>query len=431
MGEINRNIDLMELGVASDTFASAEKRNKKRKEWEKMNTISSEWQRLRKEETLEEQKEEKASECDDMCCNDTAKCGSRKRIQLVMRCYRRNFLNRFDYHAMDHATDDAHDDMQYIEVFEHALDRYNATDLLNDYFHIERCHGGEKELRDCVHNGADDGDDEDIVCCSLLWRAERDSNDSKIFAEYLKTLDSRQINILDISSKIHRFLNHYSPQQQTDSCVRALTRRYKASKHNKFVNEIDGEADTRQQAVEPMLCIDDQLVRDLRANGLSIMRCNHLMNELVDNEYDSDAIIDDLSNENDRCNHYEDSQIYNSFLSQSNKYFIKIIKKRCGMKPNDDDKVTTFVLGRYRVMYWKYWKGKCDKNKLYADSPKYRSLKEECIHNEIYSIDIGTFHDILQKAVTYTLSNKGRSLKAKDISLENLGYEIPINLPIS
>eukprot|EP01083_Nonionella_stella_P301197 1031988_1 len=264
MGEINRNIDLMELGVSSDTFASAEKRNKKRKEWEKMNTISSEWQRLRKEETLEEQKEEKASECDDMCCNDTAKCGSRKRIQLVMRCYRRNFLNRFDYHAMDHATDDAHDDMQYIEVFEHALDRYNATDLLNDYFHIEQCHGGEKELRDCVHNGADDGDDEDIVCCSLLWRAERDSNDSKIFAEYLKTLDSRQINILDISSKIHRFLNHYSPQQQTDSCVRALTRRYKASKHNKFVNEIDGEADTRQQAVEPMLCIDDQLVRDLR-----------------------------------------------------------------------------------------------------------------------------------------------------------------------
>eukprot|EP01083_Nonionella_stella_P096293 270630_1 len=60
MGEINRNIDLMELGVASDTFASAEKRNNKRKEWEKMNKISSEWQRLRKEETLEEQKEEKA-----------------------------------------------------------------------------------------------------------------------------------------------------------------------------------------------------------------------------------------------------------------------------------------------------------------------------------------------------------------------------------
>eukprot|EP01083_Nonionella_stella_P163485 538225_1 len=47
MGEINRNIDLMELGVSSDTFASAEKRNKKRKEWEKMNKISSEWKMLR------------------------------------------------------------------------------------------------------------------------------------------------------------------------------------------------------------------------------------------------------------------------------------------------------------------------------------------------------------------------------------------------
>eukprot|EP01083_Nonionella_stella_P176520 617852_1 len=31
--EINQNIDLMELGVASDTFASEKKRNKKRKEW--------------------------------------------------------------------------------------------------------------------------------------------------------------------------------------------------------------------------------------------------------------------------------------------------------------------------------------------------------------------------------------------------------------
>eukprot|EP01083_Nonionella_stella_P055582 146541_1 len=100
MNEINHNIDLMELGVASDTFTDEKKRNKKRKKWEKMNKISSEWKMLRNEETLEEQKEGKASECEDMRCNDTAKCGSRKRIQLVMRCYRGNFLNRFDYHAM-------------------------------------------------------------------------------------------------------------------------------------------------------------------------------------------------------------------------------------------------------------------------------------------------------------------------------------------
>eukprot|EP01083_Nonionella_stella_P280973 956039_1 len=34
MNEINHNIDLMELGVASDTFMCQKKRNKKRKEWE-------------------------------------------------------------------------------------------------------------------------------------------------------------------------------------------------------------------------------------------------------------------------------------------------------------------------------------------------------------------------------------------------------------
>eukprot|EP01083_Nonionella_stella_P082752 228487_1 len=403
MEDINHSIDLMELGVTRDQFRTEEKRNHKRKEWVKMNTISSEWKMLNKEE--------KTIESDDC---DFAKCGSCKRIQFVMACYRHRFLNRFGDGIENSATNDG---IEYIDVFENVLERYNATDLLNDYFHIETCHVGDKNLRNCLHG------DED--CCSLLWRKERASMttnpDREIFGEYLKVLDSRRINILDISSKIHLFINHFTLKQQTNSKIRSLARS-RPSKYNKFVNEIDCEV--------PEACmIDNELGNDLHTNGLPIMRCNMLINDLNDNEYDSDAIIDDLTNDNDPCNNYEHSTIYNSFLKS--KYFIKIIKKRYAIKPNDDDQVTTFMLGRYRMMYWKYWKNKSDNNTLYVNKMKYRSLKEESINNMIYNIDINTFQDILQKAVTYTLSCKGRSIRANDMGGNNLLYEIPMDLPIT
>eukprot|EP01083_Nonionella_stella_P291049 990428_1 len=53
------------------------------------------------------------------------------------------------------------------------------------------------------------------------------------------------------------------------------------------------------------------------------------------------------------------------------------------------------------------------------------------MNNVIHSIDIKSFHEVLEKAVTYTQSFKGRSIKALDRGGGNLDFEIPALLPIS
>eukprot|EP01083_Nonionella_stella_P117980 352051_1 len=116
-----------------------------RKQWVELKRISLKWHILREEQKFETEKQEKVSECEDICCNDTTKCRARKRIQLLMGLYKEYFLKRFVY-----GEDSAHA-VQYIEIFENALDGYTVTCLLNDYFHIESYHGDDKELRDCIY----------------------------------------------------------------------------------------------------------------------------------------------------------------------------------------------------------------------------------------------------------------------------------------
>eukprot|EP01083_Nonionella_stella_P159197 519078_1 len=86
-----------------------------------------------------------------------------------------------------------------------------------------------------------------------------------------------------------------------------------------------------------------------------------------------------------------------------------------------------FVLGRYEAMYWRYFKN----HRNYADKPKYKSLKEECMNNVIYAIDIKTYYDVLHKALVYTQSYQGRALKAADGGDMNNQFGIPVSLPIS
>eukprot|EP01083_Nonionella_stella_P186387 682127_1 len=129
MDEIKQNIDSNALGLASHMFVN--KKKMKRKEWIKTNKISLKWQMLADEHKYEKEKDEKVNEVDDVRCGDITKCQTRKRVHLVMRFYKEYFLTRFVY-----GEDDA-DEMQYIQIFENAFDGYNATDLLNDYFHIQ------------------------------------------------------------------------------------------------------------------------------------------------------------------------------------------------------------------------------------------------------------------------------------------------------
>eukprot|EP01083_Nonionella_stella_P055402 146159_1 len=427
MDKIKHSIDSTQLGLSSGVFVN--EKNMKRNQWLKMSQLSLKWQMLADEHKYEKEKEEKVSQFEDLYCSDFVKCQIRKRVQFVMSLYKDHFLKQFVY-----GEDDAKG-MQYIEIFENALDGYTATDLLNDYFHIESYHGQDQDLRDCKY-GVDDGDGVhgDIICCTLLWREERElshrngkrrnNSYNKRFRQYLKPLDRKQQNILEISSKMHSFINHYAPKQQKQSKYR-----YKPHKYNKFVNEIACENEINEEKLEneATMFITDDLAKELHANGLSIKRCNHLMNELYENEYDSDAVIDDLSSNNDPCNQYKYSQIYQTFLTNQDKYFIKVMKKYFGLKPNDDDKVTTFELGRYETKYWQYFKN----YEQYADKPKYQSLKDECLNNIIHTMDIGTFYEVLERAIVYTQSSKGQAIKALDQGYTNNQYEIPVHLPIS
>eukprot|EP01083_Nonionella_stella_P081000 222853_1 len=321
MDEIKRDIDCTALGLSHDIFAN--KMNLKRKEWVKMNKISLKWHML-----VEEHKEHSGSECVDVRCNDINKCGTRKRVQFVMGFYKDYFLKRFVY------GEDSADDMQYIQIFQSALDGYTATDLLNDYLHTESYHGRDQEIMDCKYQN---DDNDSARCCTMLWRRQREArhkrnvdrndriNQSEVFSEYLKKLDETQRVVLEISSKIHSFVNHYTREPSNPT---SLNSKATEPNYSKFVNEIEYEDESVEPDEKPMIRMDDALAQDLNNSGLSTKQCNHLMNELVGNEYDTDAIVADLTNENDPCNHYEQSQIYQSFLPNHGKYFVKIMRRR-------------------------------------------------------------------------------------------------------
>eukprot|EP01083_Nonionella_stella_P242509 845883_1 len=339
MKEIKQSIDSNELGLSTNILVN--KKNIPRHKWLKMNKISLQWQMLGDEQ--------KALCCNDLCCNDITQCPVRKRIQFVMCCYKEHFLE-LDGHGM------------YIEIFENALERYTATDLLNDYLHIVSDHMHDKDLKDCENND-----------CAELWREEREADRrgkrNVVSSNYFRSIDSLQKTILEISMDIHSFLNHRIHKQQKQN----IHDEYKTPKINKFVNEISFECEeeepyTQADSDRPKILIGDRLVQTLRKKGISIDQCNHVMDGLQKNEYDSDAVIADLSNDTDRCNHYKQSQIYQM---NNNKYVVKVLKKYFGVQPNDDDKVATFVLGRYEAMYWRYFKN----HRNYADKPKYKSLK--------------------------------------------------------
>eukprot|EP01083_Nonionella_stella_P142324 440151_1 len=240
MDEIKQNIDSKQLGLASDMIGNQKATT--RKKWMKMDTISLKWQMLVNEHNYDCEKDQNMYRFD-MCCSDITKCQTLKTIHYIMALYKDHFLKRFVYSEDD---GDESRDIHYIDVFQAGLDGYTATDLLNDYFHIEKYHTQNKELMDCVY-GADDGD---MICCALLWRECRESKNQRIgrgrraknnnyntsFSEYLNTLDGIQKNILEISSKVHSFINHDGNKQEKQEMIH---REDRTPKYNKFVNEID------------------------------------------------------------------------------------------------------------------------------------------------------------------------------------------------
>eukprot|EP01084_Bolivina_argentea_P121099 214653_1 len=90
-----------------------------------------------------------------------------------------------------------------------------------------------------------------------------------------------------------------------------------------------------------------------------------------------------------------------------------------------------FELGE-RFYYWKYFKdGRHCKEDHFIEKPDFPNLKHEMLNNNIYSIPLKIWNLELKNAITYQISNKGKSLRANNRSAENSIYEIPVDCPIS
>eukprot|EP01083_Nonionella_stella_P138878 422738_1 len=78
------------------------------------------------------------------------------------------------------------------------------------------------------------------------------------------------------------------------------------------------------------------------------------------------------------------------------------------------------------LKHWTYFEG--DSRHI---SPKYASLKDETLNNNIHHIALETFNCFLDKAFIHASSTTGRRLKAMNQNAENNKHEIPVNLPMT
>ncbi len=202
-------------------------------------------------------------------------------------------------------------------------------------------------------------------------------------------------------------------------------KRNKQTKHNKFINEIIENKSENSAQTKGLM---DELCDLLHKNGLQSQKCKDLQSYLSENEYDSEAIINDLCDtELDPFNHYTHSVLFVSYLNKD-KYLAKVIKNHLRATHNDNDAITEFSLGPRGIFkYWDAFEGR----DTYIDQPKYGTLKQECLNNNIYAMDIKTLHLFISKAYVYAHSYKGKQMTASDRSNSNNQFEIPLGLPLS
>merc|ERR1719242_2139067 len=157
----------------------------------------------------------------------------------------------------------------------------------------------------------------------------------------------------------------------------------------------------------------EELGESLKANGISDVQWNQFERVLITECYDSEAILNDLDDgDDDPFNLYSESNLFP--IIQRNLFFAKIIKKHFGSKHVDDHKVPSFSFGKERLYHTDRYKDRPG----YIGSPKYGSLKEECLQNRIYPMKMKQFAVFMFEAVIYRNSRKGRTLKAGDLGAD-------------
>ena len=363
---------------------------------------------------------------DDMAmeCSDFESCRSMKRINFVMNLFDTYFLKHF-CRGTD-TKDDGKTNNNFVEIFAHCLSDYNGIALLNDLEHI-RDHKVAVPLMDCPHS-TDDGE-----CIGESMRLYRGSDNDIIkgeFEEYMDGLSLRERNLVKTASRIHSFICHEDHSEKKaddktiddDSLEQIVTAGRKEQMSSKFVNEIESDQSTEKKEVKRM----DDLAAILNESGLSNLHSTRFINELFEQQYDSDAIVDDLVDvDNDPFNVYEDTNLF-PFL-QSNPFLAKITKKHFGVSGNDDDQLPLFSFGKHRLYQWEHFKDYDG----YVGSARYGSLKEECLSNRIYNTSMRQFSEMLCSAYMFRESAKGRAFKARNGGNRNNEFEVAVDFPLS
>ena len=362
-------------------------------------------------------------------CTDSDKCRAMKRIVFIMDLFGKHFLKHYRL-GMD--SKDGEGDTNFIKIFTHCLSDYDVIALLNDLEHI-RDHNDSIPSMHCQHGTNSE------QCFGETMRQYRgnDSDESMDGAlkEYLDRLSLNERTVLNTCSRIHSFIYHEDHFEETVEDnekegsmhkSRPITARLKKGMSSKFVNEIN---ERKSENVESKRM--DTLFTDLERNGFSTWKRGAFMAELCAQQYDSDAIVDDLvDEENDPFNHYKDSNLFP--LIQHNPFLAKNIKKHFNIKGNDDDELSPFSFGKNRLYHWKGNTSYRFENRPgYVGSPRHGSLKEECLNNTIHQMTMREFSEMLNSAFMFRQCDKGRSFKAKYHGGDNDRYEVRAASPLS
>ena len=308
------------------------------------------------------------------------------------------------------------------------------------------------------------------------------------FQQYMNGLDETERLIMDISTKMHDALCHRhdevdevadTDEDGTEYKVRSLkwwkTRTPINNQANKFINEVtvkdDEKEGGRMDELDDLLsnltpgfhahviieCVANRsnelsiksgevlrIIKEPDANGWTLVRLgdveayvpmnnirsefymdsHRLMTFLAKNGFDSEAVLDDLMNDENEPINTNDSNLFS--VLNGNQFLMKTIRRH--LDGNDDDDLPVFSFG---TTQWKYWPHFMKTRPDECNEEKYSNLKEESTTNKIHSVSTKRFNQIVAKAVVLKQSNTGRTMRAVDMGDANNRYQIPASLPIS
>ena len=424
LASITKNIDTKQLELKESIFPDKTASNLNPTLTKVLNQIALEWS------TINDLYHDPSVATKDNQCDLVKHCRRSQRIIFIMKIYKTYFLSKYVYPYFDAndaekiTVDNTKPD--FIDIFNHALKGYSVIDLLNDFMHIYDVHLKAQQIlyKDCKNQNKNVNYNNWVPCCNYLLnrnrryqiRKERQPTDDNEFDTYIKQLDHTGRNLIELCSKIHTAINHTSFDHQHPKTVskvrplnwRAIAIKEEDAKFNKFINEVNGKNTTQNKHNNPM----DGLYDLLQKNGLTKTECVQFVNSLSNDEYDTDSVLYDVEDG------YKNSNIYQ--LLNKNKFQLSAIYNYFTALP-------PFTFGKRIFKYWSSF----SKHRSFIKKPKYSSLKQECLNNTIFPIQLTIFNQILNKSYIYTISLKGKRFKARNKGGGNNKYEMPVNLPIS